>query len=122
MPSGASSNIVPITDDLLDCPMDYEAVAQKGTMLGSASFIVLDNTVDMAWLALKTTRFFKHESCGKCTPCREGTFWMLQILERINCNAAAKSDLDLLKPWPPRWPANACARWVNSPSLPCSPA
>jgi NADH-quinone oxidoreductase subunit F len=97
MPSGASSNIVPITDDLLDCPMDYEAVAQKGTLLGSASFIVLDNTVDMAWLALKTTRFFKHESCGKCTPCREGTFWMLQILERINRNTAAKSDLDLLQ-------------------------
>jgi NADH-quinone oxidoreductase subunit F len=97
MPSGASSNIVPATDDVLDCPMDYEAVAAKGTMLGSASIIVLDESVDMAWLALKTARFFKHESCGKCTPCREGTFWMLQILERLNRNAATRSDVDLLQ-------------------------
>jgi NADH-quinone oxidoreductase subunit F len=97
MPSGASSNIVPATDDLLDTPMEYEAVAAKGTMLGSASLIILDETVDMAWLALKTTRFFKHESCGKCTPCREGTYWMLQILERINRNEATRADLDLLQ-------------------------
>ncbi len=97
MPSGASSSILPGTDDVLDCPMDYESVAQKGSQLGSASVIVLDETVDMAWLALKTARFFKHESCGKCTPCREGTYWMLQILERLNRNEGTRADIDLLQ-------------------------
>jgi len=97
MPSGASSTIVVATEDVLDCPMDYESVAQKGTMLGSASVIVLDETVDMAWLALKIARFFKHESCGKCTPCREGTYWMLHILEHLNRGEAGRGDLDLLQ-------------------------
>ncbi len=97
MPSGASSNLVPGTDDVLDCPMDYESVAQKGTMLGSASVIVLDETVDMAWLALKTARFFKHESCGKCTPCREGTYWMVHILDRLTRGEGNRDDVDLLQ-------------------------
>jgi NADH-quinone oxidoreductase subunit F len=96
MTAGASSSPLAGTDDILDTPMDYESVAAKGAMLGSASIIVLDETVDMAWLALKTTRFFKHESCGKCTPCREGTYWMLNILERVNKNEATKADIDLL--------------------------
>jgi NADH-quinone oxidoreductase subunit F len=56
----------------------------------------MDETVDAAWLTLKTTRFFKHESCGKCTPCREGTYWMLNILERVNKNEVMKADVDLL--------------------------
>lgn len=96
MTAGASSSPLAGTDDILDTPMDYESIAAKGAMLGSASIIVLDETVDMAWLALKTTRFFKHESCGKCTPCREGTYWMLNILERVNKNEATKADIDLL--------------------------
>jgi len=96
MTAGASSTILPGGDDILDSPMDYESIAAKGAALGSASIIVLDETVDMAWLALKTTRFFKHESCGKCTPCREGTYWMLNILERVNKNEATKADIDLL--------------------------
>ena len=94
--SGASSNVLMGTDDILDAPMDYESIATKGAALGSASVIVVDESVDMAWLSLKTTRFFKHESCGKCTPCREGTYWMLSILERINKNEAMKADVDLL--------------------------
>jgi len=96
MTAGASSSPLVGSDEILDTPMDYESVAAKGAMLGSASIIVLDETVDMAWLALKTTRFFKHESCGKCTPCREGTYWMLNILERVNKNEATKADIDLL--------------------------
>ncbi len=94
--SGASSNVMMGTDDILDAPMDYESIAAKGAALGSASVIVVDESVDMAWLILKTTKFFKHESCGKCTPCREGTYWMLNILERINRNEAVKADVDLL--------------------------
>jgi NADH-quinone oxidoreductase subunit F len=96
MLAGASSTVLAMTDDILDMPLDYESVAAKGAMLGSASVIVMDETVDAAWLTLKTTRFFKHESCGKCTPCREGTYWMLNILERVNKNEVMKADVDLL--------------------------
>jgi NADH-quinone oxidoreductase subunit F len=94
--AGASSTVLTGGDDILDTPMDYESVAAKGGALGSASIIVLDESVDMAWLTLKTSRFFKHESCGKCTPCREGTYWMLNLLERLNKNEATKADVDLL--------------------------
>jgi NADH-quinone oxidoreductase subunit F len=95
--AGASSTVLTGGDDILDTPMDYESIAAKGGALGSASIIVLDESVDMAWLTLKTSRFFKHESCGKCTPCREGTYWMLNILERVNRNEIAKGDIDLLE-------------------------
>jgi len=95
--AGASSTVLASNDALLDTAMDYESLAAKGGALGSASIIVLDETVDMAWLMLKTTRFFKHESCGKCTPCREGTYWMLNILERLNKGDAVKADVDLLQ-------------------------
>jgi NADH-quinone oxidoreductase subunit F len=95
--AGASSTVLASDDALLDTPMDYESLAAKGGALGSASIIVLDESVDLAWLTLKTTRFFKHESCGKCTPCREGTYWMLNILERVNKGEAVKADVDLLQ-------------------------
>jgi NADH-quinone oxidoreductase subunit F len=97
MPAGASSAIIHVSDDsLLDTPMDYESVAAIGSQLGSASVIVLDDTVNMAWLVSKTVNFFKHESCGKCTPCREGTFWMNRIAQRIARGEAAPEDVDLL--------------------------
>jgi NADH-quinone oxidoreductase subunit F len=96
MTAGASSSVLAGGDDILDTPMDYESVAAKGGALGSASIIVLDESVDMAWLTLKTSRFFKHESCGKCTPCREGTYWMLNILERVNKGEVMRADVDLL--------------------------
>jgi NADH-quinone oxidoreductase subunit F len=96
LPAGASAPILPGGDAILDTPMDIDSVAAAGSMLGSASIIVMDEEVDMAWVALKTTRFFKHESCGKCTPCREGTYWMLHILERINKAEAPSSDIELL--------------------------
>ncbi|HLF01106.1 MAG TPA: NADH-ubiquinone oxidoreductase-F iron-sulfur binding region domain-containing protein, partial [Anaerolineales bacterium] len=96
MLSGASSVVLHATDDILNMPLDYDSVAAKGAALGSASIIVMDETVDLAWVMLKTTRFFKHESCGKCTPCREGTFWMLNILERLNKGEGKKADIELL--------------------------
>lgn len=96
MAAGASSALIPATDAALDTPMDYESVANLGASLGSASVIVLDETVGMSWLAQKTTHFFKHESCGKCTPCREGTYWMAHILDRIENGQASANDVDLL--------------------------
>jgi NADH-quinone oxidoreductase subunit F len=97
LPAGASAPLLPGTDEILDTPMDYESLPKVGSMLGSASIIVMDETVDLAWVARKTTRFFKHESCGKCTPCREGTYWMLNILERLHAGGAAAADIDLLQ-------------------------
>ena len=96
MAAGASSSLIPADDVALDTPMDYEALVSLGASLGSASVIVLDDSVNMAWLAQKTTHFFKHESCGKCTPCREGTYWMAHILDRIVAGKADEEDVDLL--------------------------
>ncbi len=98
MAAGASSNLIVADDKALDCPMDYESVqAQLGAPLGSASIIILDEDVNMAWLVNKTSHFFKHELCGKCTPCREGTYWAMHISDRIMQGDAKNEDVDLLK-------------------------
>lgn len=97
MSAGASSSIIKANDKALDTPMDYESVPSLGAQLGSASIIILDDTVNMAWLISKTTHFFKHESCGKCTPCREGTYWMSHIADRIELGAGLAEDVILLK-------------------------
>ncbi|WP_448335292.1 NADH-quinone oxidoreductase subunit NuoF [Bellilinea sp.] len=97
MSAGASSSLIIADEKALDTPMDYESLVGLGASLGSASVIVLDETVNMAWLAHKTTHFFKHESCGKCTPCREGTYWMTHILERIVDGKAVEADVELLQ-------------------------
>jgi len=96
MAAGASSALIPVDDRALDTPMDYESVPSLGAQLGSASVIVIDDTVDIPWLINKTNHFFKHESCGKCTPCREGTYWMAKISERIVTGRAVIQDVDLL--------------------------
>ncbi len=96
LPAGASSSILPATDEVLDTPMDYESVPQVGGMLGSASVIVIDDTVSMARVVEKTIRFFKHESCGKCTPCREGTYWMERLIEHLTSGRGRPGDVDLL--------------------------
>jgi NADH-quinone oxidoreductase subunit F len=97
MPAGASSSLIPATEGALDTPMDYESVPALGAQLGSASVIVVDETVNISDLVDSTVQFFEHESCGKCTPCREGTYWMAHILARINGGKASKADIDLLK-------------------------
>ena len=97
MPAGASSTLIPATEAALDTPMDYEATTALGAPLGSASVIILDETVNISRLVNKTVHFFKHESCGKCTPCREGTFWMSHISDRIESGKAKKEDIELLK-------------------------
>ena len=98
MPAGASSAIIRVDDEkILDTPMDYESVAAIGSQLGSASVIILDDTVNLAWLASKTVSFFKHESCGKCTPCREGTFWMNRLTSRLVSGKGSLEDIALLE-------------------------
>jgi NADH-quinone oxidoreductase subunit F len=94
LPSGASGPI--LTEDALDVPLDYESVAAAGSILGSASVIIMDNTVDIVWAAGKVTHFFRHESCGKCTPCREGTYWMEKQYAHILSGKASQAQIDLL--------------------------
>ncbi len=95
MPAGASSSLIVADDKSLDTPMEYAAVRTLGADLGSASVIVIDDTVSIEWVVSKTIHFFKHESCGKCTPCREGNYWMLNILRRMD-HDIEKEDVDLL--------------------------
>jgi NADH-quinone oxidoreductase subunit F len=97
MAAGASSSLIVANDIALDTPMDYESVPSLGAQLGSASVIVVDDSVSIDWLINKTVHFFKHESCGKCTPCREGTFWMMHLTERIASGKAEWSDVELLQ-------------------------
>jgi len=94
VPGGSSTPV--LTADEIDVAMDFDAVAKAGSMLGSAATIVMDDTVCMVWMAERLTYFYKHESCGKCSPCREGTGWMLRILERIESGRGTAKDLDVL--------------------------
>jgi NADH-quinone oxidoreductase subunit F len=97
MPAGASSSLITATEEALDTPMDYESVqAQLACPLGSASVIIVDDSVNIAALVERTVSFFKHESCGKCTPCREGTYWMAQLTRHIHEGTATAEDIDLL--------------------------
>jgi len=96
MPAGASSSLIVVDDKVLDTPMDYASVRTLRSELGSASVIVIDDTVSVDWIINKTIHFFKHESCGKCTPCREGTYWMQNITERIHSGKGTQGDVDLL--------------------------
>lgn len=93
LPSGGSGPIVPLTDEVLDTPMSYEDTPKIDTIIGSASIIIMDESVDMTWVASKVTKFFKHESCGKCTPCREGTYWLDKVIDRIMDGRGAPEDV-----------------------------
>jgi NADH-quinone oxidoreductase subunit F len=96
MPAGASSSMIVVDEKVLDTPMDYATVRTLGADLGSASVIVVDDTVNIDWVINKTIHFFKHESCGKCTPCREGNYWMQHLSERIHSGEGGEADVDLL--------------------------
>ena len=96
MAAGASSSLIVANDEALNTPMDYESVPKLGAQLGSASVIVIDDTVSIPWLINKTVHFFRHESCGKCTPCREGTYWMAHLTERISRGEASMQEVELL--------------------------
>ncbi len=93
-PGGSSSPV--LTADGLDLPYSFEAMAEAGSMLGSGSIIVADDRVSIPRMALRTARFYHHESCGKCTPCREGTNWTVKMLERVARGDATPMDLDIV--------------------------
>ena len=95
LPSGGSGPI--ITEDALDAACSYDGLTPFRSVMGSASVIVMDETTDMVWAALKMIHFFRHESCGKCTPCREGTFWMERVLHRIYEGHGTEADIKLLE-------------------------
>ena len=97
LPSGGSGPIVPCDDVTMDTRMSYEDCAAIDTIIGSASIIVMDDRRDITWVASKVTKFFAHESCGKCTPCREGTYWLDKVLDRILENRARAEDIDLIE-------------------------
>jgi NADH-quinone oxidoreductase subunit F len=97
MAAGASSSLIPADEKALDTPMDYASLRALDADLGSASVIVIDNRFGVDWVVNKTIHFFKHESCGKCTPCREGNYWMQHLTERIHQGQAAWEDVQLLK-------------------------
>jgi len=91
---GGSSAPVLTAEEGLDLPYSFEAMQEAGSMLGSGSIIVFDDTTSVAELALRTARFYHHESCGKCTPCREGTNWTVKMLERMIRGEATPIDLE----------------------------
>jgi len=93
-PGGSSSPV--LTADDLDIPYDFDSLAKAGTMLGSGAIIVVDDKTPVLDVALKTAKFYRHESCGKCTPCREGTNWTVRMLERIDAGEATPMDLDIM--------------------------
>jgi NADH-quinone oxidoreductase subunit F len=93
-PGGSSSPV--LTEDDLDLPYDFDTMAKAGSMLGSGAIIVCDDTTSVVDVTLKLAKFYKHESCGKCTPCREGTNWTVKMLERIKDGSATPMDLDIM--------------------------
>jgi len=92
--AGASAPM--LAEQHLDTKLDYEAVAAAGSILGSASVIVLDEDTDIPWATQKMAQFFMHESCGKCTPCREGTYWLYSLMERLNAGKGSARDIEML--------------------------
>jgi NADH-quinone oxidoreductase subunit F len=94
IPGGSSVPI--LLPDQLDVPASFDAVQKAGSLLGSAGIVVLDDTTCMVWLAENLLHFYRHESCGKCTPCREGTDWLYRILQKIERGGGQASDLALL--------------------------
>jgi NADH-quinone oxidoreductase subunit F len=94
VPGGSSTPV--LTPDEIDVPLTFDDLARVGSMLGSAGTIVMDDTTCMVWMAQRLTYFYKHESCGKCSPCREGTGWMLRLLDRIEAGQGTLKDLDVL--------------------------
>jgi NADH-quinone oxidoreductase subunit F len=93
-PGGSSAPV--LTADDLDVPYDFDSLGKAGSMLGSGAIIVVDDSTPIVDLAIKLAKFYRHESCGKCTPCREGTNWTVKMLERIDSGEATPMDLDIM--------------------------
>jgi NADH-quinone oxidoreductase subunit F len=93
---GGSSVAIMNADEVRRCALDYEGVVACGSMLGCASVIVMDHTTDIVKQVRRMAAFYAHESCGQCTPCREGTSWVTKILRRIEDGQGSEEDLDTL--------------------------
>jgi NADH-quinone oxidoreductase subunit F len=93
-PGGSSSPV--LGPEELDVPYDFDSMAKAGSMLGSGAIIVVDDATPILDVAMKVAKFYRHESCGKCTPCREGTNWTVKMLERIETGEATPMDLDIM--------------------------
>ena len=100
-PGGSSAPV--LTEEHLDVPYDFDSMAKAGSMLGSGSVIVvddsnrvIDDSVPIVDVALRLAKFYRHESCGKCTPCREGTNWTVKMLERVQSGEATPMDLEIM--------------------------
>jgi NADH-quinone oxidoreductase subunit F len=93
-PGGSSAPV--LTADDLDVPYDFDSMAKAGSMLGSGAIIVADERRRALDVAMKVAKFYRHESCGKCTPCREGTNWTVKMLERIDSGEATPMDLEIM--------------------------
>ena len=93
-PGGSSTPM--FTDQHLDVPLDFESVAAAGSMLGTRALQIFDETTSVVRAVSRWTDFYAHESCGKCTPCREGTFWLAQIMERLEHGRGTEDDIDKL--------------------------
>jgi NADH-quinone oxidoreductase subunit F len=94
IPGGSSVPI--LLPNQIDVPASFDALQKAGTLLGSAGMIVMDDTTCMVWVARNLLHFYRHESCGKCTPCREGGDWLLKILDKIERGEGTMKDIDLL--------------------------
>lgn len=94
IPGGSSTPV--ILPDQIDAQASFDGLVKAGSMLGSAAIIVMDDTTCMVWLAENLLHFYRHESCGKCTPCREGTDWLVKILHRVEAGEGSMRDIDLL--------------------------
>jgi NADH-quinone oxidoreductase subunit F len=93
-PGGSSAPV--LTDQDLDIPYDFDSLAKAGSMLGSGAIIVVDDSHSVLEVAMKLAKFYAHESCGKCVPCREGTNWTVKMLQRIESGEATPMDLDIM--------------------------
>jgi NADH-quinone oxidoreductase subunit F len=94
IPGGSSVPI--LLPNQIDVPASFDGLMKAGTLLGSAGMIVMDDTTCMVWAAMNLLHFYRHESCGKCTPCREGGDWLLRILDKIDRGDGTMADIDLL--------------------------
>ena len=107
-PGGSSTPL--LTAEHLDVPLDYEGMAGAGSMLGTKALQIFDETTCVVRAVRRWTEFYAHESCGKCTPCREGTYWLAQIYERLETGHGTEEDIDKLLDIPTRSSASRSAR------------